>query len=133
MRTHAGQDHAPSLRSSNAIMSTSSIASIRSARKSKKKESRTTVSTSMSLISTMSLQRSSPSYEWDGTKYPSLVDPLHAANMVLHFAPETNGEVAYRGFKARERSRSSARGSCRDLSRQCATILPRWRSSRVAF
>ena len=43
-----------------------------------------------------------PSYEWDGTKYPSLVDPLHAANMILHFAPETNGEVAYRGFKARE-------------------------------
>ena len=43
-----------------------------------------------------------PSYEWNGTKYPSLADPLHAANMVLHFAPETNGEVAYRGFKARE-------------------------------
>ena len=43
-----------------------------------------------------------PSYEWNGTKYPSLVDPLHAANMILHFAPETNGEVAYRGFKARE-------------------------------
>ncbi|MGH9739035.1 MAG: nitrate reductase subunit alpha [Candidatus Acidiferrales bacterium] len=43
-----------------------------------------------------------PSYEWAGAKYPSLVDPLHAANMVLHFAPETNGEVAYRGFKARE-------------------------------
>lgn len=43
-----------------------------------------------------------PAYEWDGAKYPSLVDPLHAANMILHFAPETNGEVAYRGFKARE-------------------------------
>ena len=43
-----------------------------------------------------------PAYEWNGAKYPSLVDPLHAANMILHFAPETNGEVAYRGFKARE-------------------------------
>lgn len=43
-----------------------------------------------------------PSYEWDGKKYPSLVDPVEAANAVLYFAPETNGEVAYRGFKARE-------------------------------
>ena len=41
-------------------------------------------------------------------KYPSLVDPLHAANMVLYFAPETNGEVAYRGFQQRERETRSS-------------------------
>jgi len=43
-----------------------------------------------------------PSYEFPDGKFPSLVDPVHAANMVLFFAPETNGEVAYRGFQARE-------------------------------
>ncbi|HJT71747.1 MAG TPA: nitrate reductase subunit alpha [Terriglobales bacterium] len=43
-----------------------------------------------------------PSYEWDGKKYPSLVNPVDAANAVLRFAPETNGEVAYRGFKVKE-------------------------------
>jgi nitrate reductase alpha subunit len=42
-------------------------------------------------------------FEWDGKKYPSLADPVEAANMVLFFAPETNGEVAYRGFEYRER------------------------------
>lgn len=46
---------------------------------------------------------SAPSYEWADGKFPSLVDPVHAANMVLFFAPETNGEVAYRGFLERER------------------------------
>lgn len=44
-----------------------------------------------------------PSYEWADGKFPSLVDPVHAANMVLFFAPESNGEVAYRGFQVRER------------------------------
>jgi nitrate reductase alpha subunit len=44
-----------------------------------------------------------PSYEWDGQKYPSLADPVDAANMILFFAPETNGEVSYRGFLAREK------------------------------
>ncbi|MGE5644937.1 MAG: nitrate reductase subunit alpha [Acidobacteriota bacterium] len=43
------------------------------------------------------------SYEWGGEKYPTLVEPQNAANMVLHFAPETNGEVAYRGFQDLER------------------------------
>ena len=39
---------------------------------------------------------------WDGEKYPSLEDPLDAANTLLHLAPETNGEVAYTSFKAEE-------------------------------
>lgn len=43
-----------------------------------------------------------PSFAWGGQRYPSLVDPVDAANMVLFFAPETNGEVAYRGFQFRE-------------------------------
>lgn len=46
---------------------------------------------------------SAPTYEWGGRTYPSLVDALDAANMVLYFAPETNGEVAYRAFESRER------------------------------
>ncbi len=44
-----------------------------------------------------------PAYEWDGRRYPSLVSAKDVANMILFFAPETNGEVAYRGFQARER------------------------------
>lgn len=40
--------------------------------------------------------------EWNGRKYPSLEDSLDAANLLLHLAPETNGEVAYAGFKAEE-------------------------------
>ncbi|HEV2386253.1 MAG TPA: nitrate reductase subunit alpha [Candidatus Acidoferrales bacterium] len=44
-----------------------------------------------------------PAFEWGGKKYPSLADPVDAANMVLFFAPETNGEVAWRGFAYRER------------------------------
>jgi nitrate reductase alpha subunit len=47
--------------------------------------------------------RTHPSYEWGGRRYPSLVDPVEAANAVLYFAPESNGEVAYRGFLERER------------------------------
>ncbi len=40
--------------------------------------------------------------EWGGNKYPSLEDTLDAANMLLALAPETNGEVAYAGFKHEE-------------------------------
>ena len=47
--------------------------------------------------------RSAPTYEWNGRQYPSLVDPVMAANVILHFAPESNGELAYRGFLQRER------------------------------
>jgi nitrate reductase / nitrite oxidoreductase, alpha subunit len=44
----------------------------------------------------------SATYEWSGRRYPSLVSARDAANMILFFAPETNGEVAYRGFQTRE-------------------------------
>jgi len=40
--------------------------------------------------------------EWNGVKYPSLEDALDAANVVLHTAPETNGEVSYQSFKHEE-------------------------------
>ncbi len=40
--------------------------------------------------------------EWEGTKYPSLEDSLDAANMLLALAPETNGQLAYDGFKHEE-------------------------------
>ncbi len=43
-----------------------------------------------------------PTVEWDGRKYPSLVGAIEAANVVLHLAPETNGEVSYRAFKIEE-------------------------------
>lgn len=48
------------------------------------------------------LLKNGPVHEWNGKKYPSLSNAVDAANMILHFAPETNGEVAYRGFKTLE-------------------------------
>jgi nitrate reductase / nitrite oxidoreductase, alpha subunit len=39
---------------------------------------------------------------WGGKQYPSLEDARDAANVILHLAPETNGEVAFRAFKAEE-------------------------------
>jgi nitrate reductase alpha subunit len=48
------------------------------------------------------LSRNGRVQEWNGIKYPSLSDAVDGANVILHFAPETNGEVAYRGFKTLE-------------------------------
>ncbi|MEW6731146.1 MAG: nitrate reductase subunit alpha [Acidobacteriota bacterium] len=42
---------------------------------------------------------SHPLVEWQGQKYPSLKHAEEAANMVLHLAPETNGELAYRAYQ----------------------------------
>jgi nitrate reductase alpha subunit len=47
--------------------------------------------------------RKAPRYEWNGHRYPSLVDPVEVANAILWFAPETNGEISYRGFVEKER------------------------------
>ncbi len=44
-----------------------------------------------------------PTVQWDGQKYPSVDDAVQAANVILHLAPETNGEVAYRAFQAEEK------------------------------
>ncbi len=43
-----------------------------------------------------------PTTTWNGKQYLSLANAREAANVLLHFAPETNGEIAYRGFKALE-------------------------------
>ncbi|MFN8626686.1 MAG: nitrate reductase subunit alpha [Candidatus Binatia bacterium] len=80
-----------------------------------------------------------PPYEWDGRRYPSLENVVHAIDAVLFFAPESNGEVAYRGFKAREEhtgrtlvdlaeGQRSARCDYADLVRQPRRILtsPCW-------
>ena len=49
------------------------------------------------------LLKSAPTHEWNGQTYPSLSNVVDAANLLLHFAPETNGEVAYRGFQVAEK------------------------------
>jgi nitrate reductase alpha subunit len=49
------------------------------------------------------LLRTNPTVEWGGKPYPSLDDAVHAANVILALAPETNGEAAYRAFKAHEK------------------------------
>jgi len=49
------------------------------------------------------LVRDRPTVEWGGARYPSLVNASDAAQVVLHLAPETNGESAYRAFQAEEK------------------------------
>ena len=43
--------------------------------------------------------RQHPIEGWNGGRYPSLRRAEDAANMILHFAPETNGELAYRAYQ----------------------------------
>lgn len=38
--------------------------------------------------------------QWNGGSYPSLRDDKNACNAILHFAPETNGELAHRAYAA---------------------------------
>jgi nitrate reductase alpha subunit len=45
---------------------------------------------------------SKPTVTWNGQTYPSLEVARDAANIILHLAPETNGEVAFRAFQAEE-------------------------------
>jgi nitrate reductase alpha subunit len=40
---------------------------------------------------------------WGGESYPSLAVARDAANVILHLAPETNGELAYRGYQYLEK------------------------------
>ncbi|MDM8558927.1 nitrate reductase subunit alpha [Candidatus Parabeggiatoa sp. HSG14] len=44
-----------------------------------------------------------PTTEWGGKTYPSLDHVIHAINVILRFAPETNGESAYRAFEEHEK------------------------------
>jgi nitrate reductase alpha subunit len=44
-----------------------------------------------------------PTTQWDGKTYPSLEDVVHAINIVLRFAPEANGQSAYRAFVEQEK------------------------------
>jgi nitrate reductase alpha subunit len=49
------------------------------------------------------LVRARPVEEWGGGRYPSLARAADAANVILHLAPETNGESAWRAFHAEEK------------------------------
>jgi nitrate reductase alpha subunit len=48
------------------------------------------------------LLRTGATVRVNGARYPSLEDAVEAANVILALAPETNGEAAYRAFKAQE-------------------------------
>jgi nitrate reductase alpha subunit len=47
--------------------------------------------------------RQHPTVEFGGEQYPSLRRAEEAADMILTFAPETNGELAYRGYELMEK------------------------------
>jgi nitrate reductase alpha subunit len=49
------------------------------------------------------LVRDRPTVEWGGKRYPSIAIAKDAANVILHLAPETNGESAFRAFQAEEK------------------------------
>ena len=80
-----------------------------------------------------------PTEAIDGKMYPSLREAESGANVILHLAPETNGEISYRGYQflegktglkltdLAERSRAS-RSTYQDLQSQPRRILnsPCW-------
>ena len=49
------------------------------------------------------LLRDRPTVEWGGARYPSLARAADAAHVILHLAPETNGESAFRAYQAEEK------------------------------
>jgi nitrate reductase alpha subunit len=49
------------------------------------------------------LVRDRPTEEWSGARFPSLANAKDAADVILHLAPETNGESAFRAFAAEEK------------------------------
>ena len=49
------------------------------------------------------LVRDRATEEWGGKRYPSIAIAKDAANVILHLAPETNGESAFRAFAAEEK------------------------------
>jgi nitrate reductase alpha subunit len=44
--------------------------------------------------------RTNPTEKWGGKEFPSLREDKDACNVILHFAAETNGEMAWRAFEA---------------------------------
>ncbi|TYO96688.1 nitrate oxidoreductase alpha subunit [Geothermobacter ehrlichii] len=85
------------------------------------------------------LKRIAPTQKWGGEEYPSLEEAVDAANVILHLAPETNGEIAYRAFEAEEKKvglpltdlaekNRSVRMTFADLDRQPRRLLtsPIW-------
>jgi nitrate reductase alpha subunit len=80
-----------------------------------------------------------PVIEWGGQRYPSLKRAEEAADVILHFAPETNGELAYRAYEFVEKKvglpltdlaagNRRSRASYKDLQSQPRRLLnsPIW-------
>ncbi len=85
------------------------------------------------------LVRDRPREEWGGVRYPSIANAKDAANVILHLAPETNGESAFRAFAAEEKKvgmpltdlvagSRNVRTTFQDLARQPRRLLdsPCW-------
>jgi nitrate reductase alpha subunit len=85
------------------------------------------------------LVRDRPVQEWGGKRYPSIAEAKDAANVILHLAPETNGESAFRAYAAEEKKvglpltdlvagSRSQRVTFQDLARQPRRLIdsPCW-------
>jgi nitrate reductase alpha subunit len=64
--------------------------------------------------------------------YPSLKRAEDAANMILHFAPETNGELAYRAYQFVEKKVGRPLADLAEKS-QCARDLSRSSSAAASL
>jgi nitrate reductase alpha subunit len=69
------------------------------------------------------LLASGPAESWNGGRYPSLDNARDAADAILHLAPETNGESAYRAFQAEEKK----------VGRPLADLAEPYRGVRMTF
>jgi len=67
--------------------------------------------------------KSHPVIEWGGKKYPSLKRAEEAADAILWFAPETNGELAYRAYQFIEKK----------VGLPLADLAEKARGSRVTY
>jgi nitrate reductase alpha subunit len=69
------------------------------------------------------LVRTRPTVEWGGARYPSLATARDAANVILHLAPETNGESGFRAYQAEEKK----------VGLPLADLAERTRGVRISF
>ena len=64
-----------------------------------------------------------PTEAWGDARYPSVADAADAANLILHLAPETNGEAAYRAFQAEEKKVGLTLSDLAEKSRDIRTTF----------
>lgn len=67
--------------------------------------------------------KNGPVVEWGGKTYPSLLQDEHVCDKILLFAPETNGELAYRAYEDEQHK----------VGIKLTDLAEKWRGVRMTF